>query len=81
MRASTINSAIRRLGLVVVGTKGDGYFYFLSAKYGVQVGDSVMVCYLNQLTLEQWVQRAEEAIQTLERNFSAKQIKQTNETK
>ena len=59
MTAARINKAIRHTGLTLVYTRGDGYFYFID-----QNGDhvkSVYVCYMNQLTLDQWVQYAESA--------------------
>ncbi len=55
----TINAAIRHLGLEIANTRGDGYSYFLDLKTGEQVGASVMVCYMNQLSLERWVEQAE----------------------
>lgn len=60
MTKKKINKAIQYLGLEIVGN-GDGYFYFCDLKKGHQVGDSVLVCYLNQLTLSQWIQEAERA--------------------
>jgi hypothetical protein len=56
-----INKAIKYLGLEIVGKRGDGYFYFCDLKHGHQVGESVLVCYLNQLTLEEWIKEAEQA--------------------
>jgi hypothetical protein len=61
MTTKKINKAIKHLRLEVTYTYGDGYFYFLDLKTGNQVGDSIFVCYLKQLTLEQWVDEAEEA--------------------
>ena len=57
----SINRAIKHLGIEIVYTRADGYFYFLDLETGFQVGESVYVCYLNQLTLEQWVDAAEAA--------------------
>jgi hypothetical protein len=54
-----VNRAIRFLGIEVV--RGDGYFYFLSKDIG-QVGDSVMVPYVNSMSLARWIQSAEAAI-------------------
>jgi hypothetical protein len=59
MTTKQINKAIRHTGLEIVYTKGDGVFYFLDSE-GYQVGETVYVCYLNQLTLDQWVRQAEE---------------------
>ncbi len=62
MTKASINRAIRYLGIKIVGN-GDGYFYFvdLAERIG-QVGNSVMVCYLNQQSLQRWVSDAEAAV-------------------
>lgn len=59
MTKNRINKAIRYLGLEIVDQRGDGYFYFCDLQKGHQVGKSVLVCHLNQLTLDQWIQEAE----------------------
>jgi len=66
MTKARINRAIQHLGVQIVGN-GDGYFYFvdLAAKIG-QVGQSVMVCYLNQQPLSRWVAAAEAAVHEYE---------------
>lgn len=56
-----INKAIKKFGLELAYTRGDGYFYFLDLATGSQVGESVYVNYLNNLTLEEWISTAEEA--------------------
>ena len=57
-----VNKAIAHTGLTVVGTRGDGYFYFLDAE-GFEVGrDTVAVCYLHHLPLDRWVAEAERAL-------------------
>jgi hypothetical protein len=61
MTKNLINKAIKYLGLEIVGKRGDGYFYFCDLQKGHQVGESVLVCYLNQLTLAQWIKEAEHA--------------------
>lgn len=61
MTFKRINRAIQHLGLTLVGTRGDGYFYFLDSA-GNQVGESVYVCYLNHLPLKDWVALAEFAV-------------------
>ena len=63
MTKALINKAIRHLGIEIVGRRGAGYFYFvdLDEKIG-QVGNSVMVCYLNQQSLSRWVSDAEAAM-------------------
>ena len=56
-----VNRAIRFLGIEVV--RGDGYFYFVSLNPDVgQVGDSVMVPYVNAFTLHRWIWEATSAI-------------------
>lgn len=59
---ASINKAIASTGLTLVGTKGDGYFYFLN-KDEDQVGDSVYVNALNHLTLDQWIAEAKSAVE------------------
>ena len=63
MTKNQINKAIKHLGLEIVGKRGAEYFYFVDLQEGNQVGESVLVCYLNQCTLEEWVQYAEHAKQ------------------
>jgi hypothetical protein len=53
-----IDKAIAHTGLELTYTPGDGYFYFLNEN-GDQIGESVYVCRMNHLTLEQWVEAAE----------------------
>lgn len=61
MTTSKINRAIKHLGLEIVHKRGSGYSYFLDLKSGNQIGESVIVCYLNQLPLSRWVEEAEDA--------------------
>ena len=61
MTTSPINRAIRHLHLEIIHERGSGYSYFLDIATGDQIGASVSVCYLNALSLERWVQEAEEA--------------------
>jgi hypothetical protein len=53
-----INRAISHTGLQVWGN-GDGYFYFLDLKTGVQRGTNVNVCKLNHAPLAMWIECAE----------------------
>ena len=63
MTTRKINSALRRAGLdVEIQNNRDGYSYFVSTINGWMVGESVMVCYLNQQTVEGWVSDARRAI-------------------
>lgn len=66
MTKARINRAIQHLGVQIIGN-GDGYFYFtdLAGKIG-QVGQSVMVCYLNQQPLSRWVSDAAAAVHEYE---------------
>lgn len=57
-----VNRAIRFLGIEVV--RGEGYFYFVS-KDDEMIGggcQSVMVPYVNSMSLARWIQSAEFAI-------------------
>ena len=57
-----INAAIRAAGLnVEIINNRDGYSYFLD-RDGNQVGESVYICYLNQQTVDEWVEHARHAI-------------------
>ena len=63
MTTRKINSALRRVGLdIEIVNNRDGYSYFCSTITGKQVGESVLVCYLNQQTVEEWVKDASRAI-------------------
>ena len=53
-----INKSIKHLGLEICKNGGDGYAYFLDLTTGTFVGESVMICYLNQQSIEQWVAHA-----------------------
>jgi hypothetical protein len=64
MTTRKINSALRRAGLnVEIQNNRDGYSYFVSTINGCMVGESVMVCYLNHQTVEEWIIDARRAIQ------------------
>jgi hypothetical protein len=56
----TINKSIKHLNLEIIGN-GDGYFYFVDPTTTYQIGESVLVCYLKHMTLDQWVEEATEA--------------------
>ena len=58
INSKLVNKAIKKFGLELAYTRGDGYFYFLDLSTGNQVGESVYVNYLNRLTLEEWVNEA-----------------------
>jgi hypothetical protein len=62
MTKARINKAIQHLGIKIVGNRGAGYFYFVDIAEQIgQVGQSVMVCYLHQQSLQRWVSDAEYA--------------------
>ena len=59
MTTTKINKAIKKFNLEIVNNRGAGYGYFCDLTTGEQVGESVMVCYLNHLSLDKWVEEAE----------------------
>ena len=61
MTKAKINKAIKHLGLTIVGKRGEWYFYFLNEN-GDQVGDSIMVPYLNCHSLDDWIKDAENCL-------------------
>ena len=65
MTTAKINRAIKDLGLEIIHERGSGYGYFLDLVTRDQIGESVQVCYLNQLSLEQWVEEAVGALEAL----------------
>ena len=67
MTKAKINKAIQHLGIKIVGNRGAGYFYFVDIAEQIgQVGQSVMVCYLHQQSLQRWVSDAEYAFREYE---------------
>jgi hypothetical protein len=61
MNKRTINQAIKHLGVEIQNNR-DGYSYFTGLVEGHQIGQSVYICYLNMLTLAEWVERAADAV-------------------
>lgn len=61
MTTTKINKKIKKFNLEIVNNRGSGYSYFLDLTTGNQVGESVMVCYLKHLSLDEWVKQAESA--------------------
>ena len=59
-----INSTIKKHGLQIAYTKGDGYFYFTDLVTGNQVGESVYVARMWHLTIDQWREAAAQAAAT-----------------
>ena len=62
MTKAKINRAIKHLGLEIQGNQWDGYHYFTRIDNGNQQGNSVMVCYLHQVSLPKWLAYAENAL-------------------
>ena len=61
MTTSKINRAIKHLNLEIIHQRGSGYSYLLDTTTGDQIGESIPVCYLHHLTLEEWIQEATSA--------------------
>lgn len=63
MTKAQINKALKKIGLPmqIQNKRGGGYSYFTSTNTGSQIGESVMVCYLNQCSVEKWVEYAQAA--------------------
>ena len=59
----SINAALKRAGIPLeIQNNRDGYSYFTSTVTGGQIGESVMVCYLNQQSIDGWVSDARNAL-------------------
>ena len=56
MSLRKINAALAAAGIEATLARGKGYFYFVGPKADLWPTSSVMVCYLNQLTIRQWVE-------------------------
>jgi len=56
MTKKRIDRAIKHLNMEII--KYAGYSIFTDLTTGHQIGEMVCVCYLKQLTLEQWVEEA-----------------------
>ena len=57
------NAALTRAGIPLeIQNNRDGYSYFTSTVTGGQIGESVMVCYLNQQSIDGWVSDARNAL-------------------
>ena len=75
MKIKTINKAIRPLGVEIIHDPRHKYSYFLDLNTGCQVGEgSAWGCCLSDLTLEQWVTEAEEAVEFECRKWYTKQV-------
>jgi hypothetical protein len=70
LTSSRVNSTIKKHGLQIQYTKGDGYFYFTDLKTGDQVGDSIMVARLHHLSIQQWRDAAAAARGTVAQGYA-----------
>ena len=61
-----INKAIAHLNLQIAGGNRDGVFYFVSMDTNTSLDYSVYVSAMTHLTINQWVEEAEEALRQLE---------------
>jgi hypothetical protein len=59
MTLKRINKAIQKYELEII--KGAGYHYFLDLKTRDQIGSSVYVVYLKDLSIKQWLIEANDA--------------------
>jgi len=58
-----INNKVKNLGLEIQNQRGAGYSYFTCLETGSQIGEMIMICYLNQCTLDEWYNYAFEELQ------------------
>jgi len=63
MTKRKINRAIKHLYLEVQHERGAGYCYFTGLHSGDTVGESVMVCCLKHYTLQEWLEKATDALE------------------
>lgn len=61
LNSARVNSTIKKFGVKLAYTKGDGYFTFLDLETGNQVGENVMVAKMHHLTIQQWRDEAARA--------------------
>lgn len=54
--AKAINAAIKALGHDEIIWRGEGYYYFCEGDAHMWPETMVYCCYLNQMTLEQWIE-------------------------
>lgn len=57
----TINATLARLGIKAELVKGEGYFYFIGDDVDCDC-DSVYVFRVNELTLDRWVEEANDRL-------------------
>jgi hypothetical protein len=62
MTLARIQKAISKAGIPLELVRGSGYQYFIFDDANHFETKSVCVCYLNQLTVEQWVEAARSAM-------------------
>ena len=71
MRIATINRRLKQAGIPLELWRGDGYHHFTYDDGVRYEGVSVMVCYTNQLTLDQWLYEARIALDRIQRRIAA----------
>lgn len=59
-----VNKAIVAKGYEFELVKGNGYFYFSPTGKDDNFGPTVYVCYLYQLSVNQWIDRLEEFLRS-----------------
>ncbi|CAB4153023.1 hypothetical protein UFOVP605_36 [uncultured Caudovirales phage] len=67
----SVNKALRKQGINLDLWKGEGYHYFSfdDGKYYTTV--SVMVCYTSHLSIERWMQEANDAMAVVNKELEA----------
>lgn len=60
MTVKQINSAIKKFNLEVI--KGEGYYYFVDIDSKSQIGPSINVRYLKDLSKQEWLEEADGAL-------------------
>lgn len=63
MQLRTVNKAIAARGIDAELVHGEGYFYFVGSAVENADSTSVMVFRLNDLTLDQWMEELDSAIE------------------
>jgi hypothetical protein len=69
-----INAAIAKAEIPLEIVRGSGYQYFVLDDGKRFETESVMVCYLNQLTVAQWVDEARVAMSKMEQRLSSSTV-------
>lgn len=59
LNTARINTTIKKHGLKVGYTKGEANFHFVDIETGVQVGSTLQIKRMHELTITQWRELAE----------------------